>query len=69
MTARDVFLYPAEQIYGFILSLFGMQAYGLDPFWDRLIVVLLALLIWLKLGQAVLALIKHLIGLPPGRGR
>lgn len=62
MSAQAVFLYPAELLYRFLLSLFGMGSTGLGHPLDLIVIVIVALVIWFKLAQGVLALFKHMIG-------
>ena len=62
MSAQTVFLYPAELLYRFFLSLFSKELHGLGQPLDQIIIIIFALLIWLKLAQGALALFNHMIG-------
>ena len=64
MTTQQIFLYPADILYHFLLSLTGFSSasYGLDI----LLTALLAIVLWVKTFKALFAVIKRFFGFYEG---
>ena len=66
MTPQEIFLFVPRIIYYFGLSLFEVSTLGYEV--DMGCTFMIGLLFWLKVGEALLAIIKKLFGFS-GRGR
>ena len=64
MTAQKLFLYPANVIYEFLLSLFG--AYGFGSGIDLLFTVAIAILFWGKIFHIISAVVRRIFGFEKG---
>lgn len=64
MTAQKVFLYPANVIYEFLLSLFGALSFGGGI--DLLFTVVIAIVIWAKVLHIISAVIRRIFGFERG---
>lgn len=66
MTPQEIALFVPQMIYVFCLSLFDLDSLGYVI--DRGCIFIIALLFWLKMGEALLAILKKLFGFYPKRG-
>jgi hypothetical protein len=64
MTAQKVFLYPANVIYEFLLSLFSAHSFGGGI--DLLFIVAIAILFWGKIFHIISAVIRRIFGFEKG---
>ena len=64
MTPQEYFLFVPRIIYEFGLSLFDTHSLGYGA--DMAITVFIALIFWVKMYEAVLAVIKKLFGFSSG---
>lgn len=60
MTAQKVFLYPANVIYEFLLSLFSAHGFGVGI--DLLCAVAIAIVFWAKVFGIISAVIRRIFG-------
>jgi hypothetical protein len=64
MTANTVFLYPANVIVEFLLSLFGAYSFGTGI--DLLFTVVIAIVFWAKIFHIISAVIRRIFGFEKG---
>ena len=60
MTIQQIFLYPAQVILHFVLSLF--EVYQIPYGWEVFISGLLGIWLWVRVFQIILGIIKRLFG-------
>lgn len=61
MTPQETFLYVPKAIYQFGLSLFEIYTLGYAV--DMGCTFVIALIFWMKVGEAVLAIVKKMLGM------
>ena len=60
MSAKTVFMYPAQVIYEFLLSLFGLMSLGYGI--DILFTIAIAIVFWAKILHIISAVVRRIFG-------
>jgi hypothetical protein len=60
MSTQQIFLYPGNVVYEFLLSLFGVYSvsYGIDLFSQ----IIIAIVFWVNIFRILVAIIRRLTG-------